>query len=363
MSHKAKHTGAAAAAPARQTQQAAASASAAAPAQPQQPAHAAAAQHPPRVAHPAQRVIEFVPHAIASSQHKFDAEFAFRRFLLPIDYSVWPDADLLLQAQIRDPTLSTLARDQGTGALSEAERDYLVQKIARGLPRRDWFLRQVGYLSDHLDPIHINGWHQKRSLWDALHHWQCNDTNFEGLQTNQFSSGNYDQQTRQATKRINAVLYSAPQVKECVLFHGLQLEGAIVYLEKQFRFSGAQRWMPTSYDIAVASWFAEGSAGVILAIHITKESALWVSSHLMEHQHNHDAYHERELLLYVHGKRFQKHSSLRVPALQTMMPYVGDDRRPLVIVVTLVDAVAPAQSAAAASASAATSASAAAIRH
>jgi hypothetical protein len=61
--------------------------------------------------------VHLFPHAIASSQHPYNSNLS-RRFLLPIDYAVWPDQDLLLQAQIRDPKLRALKRNQGAGALS-----------------------------------------------------------------------------------------------------------------------------------------------------------------------------------------------------------------------------------------------------
>jgi len=74
-------------------------------------------------------------------------------------------------------------------------------------------------------------------------------------------------------------------------------------------WNGAQHWIATSYDFAVAASFASEKCGSemprVLAIHTNKDRALWASSTFLERQDDPSSYHEREIMLRVTGKKLE----------------------------------------------------------
>src|SRR4051794_17294061 len=84
------------------------------------------------------------------------------------------------------------------------------------------------------------------------------------------------------------------------------------FLAPDWSFTGDQHWISTSYDFAVASHFA-GSGGVIWAIHIMQGTRALFASGIEESSVRwRDQHHEREIMLFVHGKKFQQRYRKRV---------------------------------------------------
>jgi hypothetical protein len=259
-----------------------------------------------------------LPHPLCSSAHRYDVN-PHRRWYLPIDASAWPATDLALQLQMRSPDLAPPADD-----VTQSQRMALLQQR---LPSSEWFHAQDAYLSSLLDPLHRSDSHRARPLWRALNHWQTKVQAFAGLlmgqlpgEVNEQAENDDAKMTRQAVQHINAALLQAPEISNCVVFHGIP--GALFdrAAAESYVFAGAQQWCATSYDFAVATKFA-GEGGVVLAIHIDAARALWVSSHLVEATHDSSALHEREVMLRITGKSMQPFGEERIVDCGEMLPY------------------------------------------